>query len=130
MIGDDLDSNNDGMIDDLLSFSGIMDAVGVIEDVGDPDYASDFGGTYLNPNGNSFDPILVFRNGSNAEWYYTETTEVFDESGSLFTQPFTADPFTPTFGSFNPSVVIPEPGSFALLSVCGLGMIARRRKRC
>ncbi len=100
----------------------------VIEDVGDPDYAAAFGGTYLNPNGSSSDPDLVFRAGSSGVWYSNVNGSVYDSSATEITAAFTANPATPTFGAFNPTVV-PEPGSVVLFSIIGLlGLTTRRRK--
>lgn len=124
-IGDDLDSDDDGVVDSFASFTGIMDAVGVTEDVGDPNYADDFGGVYFVGDGG--DPDLVFRAGSVGDWYFNTGTTTSDASATAVSG-FSADPLTPTFGSINPVIAIPEPSSLALLGLIGCAGLTRRRR--
>ena len=116
-VGDtDIDTDNDGIVDDDSAFVGVQDAIGVLEDVGDPGYGAQFGGDDFTANGNSSDPINVFRDGVTGAWYAVDPgldLPVFDINGELVdSTAFDLDPTVATFGSVNPSL---EGGSGPVL---------------
>lgn len=103
--GTDIDTDDDGVIDDVSTIVGAMDAIGVLEDVGDPEYGAQLGGTDMTPNGNSSDPLIVFRDESSGTWYSVDPDlMVYDASGAVVTGTFNLDPTISTFGSANPSL--------------------------
>jgi hypothetical protein len=126
----DVDTNNDGTADDLSAFVGIMDAISVIEDTGDPGYGVDFGGEDFIANGNSSDPLIVFRDGTTSTWYSVDPDlMVYDTSGAVVTGTFDLDPTVSTFGSINPSLTtVPEPATAVLFGLAGLGLCVVRRR--
>jgi len=137
-IGDDLDAADDGTLD-LSSLGTIHDAVGVSDNAADDGtlYGAALGGTDILYNG-EFEPLLVFRDGVSGDWYQTVTVDfgganervgVFGAGGGaeISSSAFTPDASSPTFGSANPTLV-PEPATFALLSVALLGVVTKRRR--
>ncbi|MGB0744298.1 MAG: PEP-CTERM sorting domain-containing protein, partial [Opitutales bacterium] len=128
--GNDLDAGDTGTLD-TAPFGTIFDAVGVIEDSGDPDYATALGGTYLAPFA-STDPDLVFRSDSTGDWYYTNIAgdDLYDTAGNLVgvTSALLGSADPTSFGSVNP--VVPEPGSFALLAgIFGMTFVMLKRRQ-
>ncbi|GGG03847.1 hypothetical protein GCM10011344_00220 [Dokdonia pacifica] len=108
--GTDIDTNNDGVADDLSAFGLILDAVGV----GDggiccPEdflYGTDFGGIDL-PNIEGV-PVSIFRDASDGDFFQILNTSenIFDNTGSvidasLFDTTPTEDG---TFGAINPTI--------------------------
>jgi len=134
----DIDTDDDGVVDDITAFTGIMDALGVPDDDGTGGstlvYGSQLGGADFTYTGD--EPKLVFRDGVTGAWYAANDPDngmIFDinavdvlQSGS-----FSADPFNPTFGTVNPTFIaaVPEPGSLAVIGLGMLGMFATRRRR-
>ena len=101
----DVDTDDDGMIDDSSTIVGFQDAISIIEDVDDPGYGTELGGDDFIANGNSSDPLIVFRDGTTGTWYAVDTDlMVYDTSGAVVTGTFDLDPTISTFGSVNPSL--------------------------
>ncbi len=132
----DVDTNNDGTIDDFSFWGTVMDAVGVTDGAGstvDFLYGTQLGGTDLVVVPNSAftgdEPEIIFREGNTGDWYMVNNGEVFDAGGTKFANtapPWTLDPTLTTFGSVNPS--IPEPaGTTALLALGAIAFLKRRR---
>ena len=107
----DIDTDDDGMIDDSSTFVGVQDAISIIEDVDDPGYGTELGGEDFVANGNSSDPLIVFRDGTTGTWYSVDPDlMVYDTSGAVVTGTFDLDPTIPTFGSVNPSLPVDGGG--------------------
>ncbi|TWT66094.1 PEP-CTERM sorting domain-containing protein [Allorhodopirellula solitaria] len=134
----DIDTNDDGIIDDISRLIGVQDAIGIPDSTTDLFrlYGSQLGGQDFAFTGN--EPQLVFRDASMGDWYAINnpnSNQIFDINAVNVadTLTFNGDPFNPSFGSINPSVsAVPEPGSFVLLgglSVAGIVTGLRRRKR-
>lgn len=106
----DIDTNNDGVADDLSTFGTVFDAIGVPDTTGDEAflYGTDLGGTDFTYTGD--EPRLIFRDGSVGDLYAIndpDDGEVFDANGTDVTPSiFDTDPTigTDTFGTLNPSV--------------------------
>jgi len=126
----DVDTNDDGTADDTSAFVGLMDAIGVIEDVGDPGYGADFGGDDFTANGNSSDPLIVFRDGVTGTWYSVDPDlMVYDTSGAVVAGTFDLDPTITTFGSVNPTLqAVPEPATATFFGLVALGLCGVRRR--
>ena len=109
----DIDLNNDGIVDTLLNFGNILDAIGVPDAVGDEAsiYGADLGGTDFAFTG--AEPELIFRDASVGDLYAVNVVSatggeaVFNVSGSDVTAAaFDTDPSTaPTFGTINPTFI-------------------------
>ncbi len=110
-VGDDIDTDDDGVVDNLSTFVNIFDAIGVPDNVSDETflYGTDFGGTDFSFTGD--EPRLIFRDASVGSLYAIndpDTGEVFDVNGNDVTPAiFDTDPTagTDTFGSINPIAV-------------------------
>ena len=103
----DIDTDDDGLVDDSSTIVGVQDAISVIEDVDDPGYGTELGGDDFVANGNSSDPLIVFRDGTTGTWYSVDPDlMVYDTSGAVVTGTFDLDPTIPTFGSVNPSLSV------------------------
>ncbi|MGK7943146.1 MAG: ExeM/NucH family extracellular endonuclease, partial [Microcystaceae cyanobacterium] len=106
----DIDTDNDGVADDLSTFGVVFDAIGVPDSVGDEAflYGTDLGGTDFTYTGD--EPRLIFRDGSVGDLYAIndpDNGQVFDVNGTDVTPSiFDTDPTigTDTFGTINPSV--------------------------
>ena len=99
----DIDTNNDGVVDDTSSIVGIMDVIGALDSLDDFAYGSQLGGVVV--IGDGTDPLLVFRDGTTGAVYANVAgPTVLDSSGEVVTGDFSADPAVPTFGSMNPSL--------------------------
>lgn len=128
----DLDLNDDGIADNLISVTGIEDALGVANSSFGEQflYGDQLGGQDFSYTGD--DPRLVFRDGMSGEWYAINDPA----NGSVFTidgedisssAMFNGNPFASTFGASNPFVTaVPEPGSVAVLTLAVLGCATRR----
>lgn len=138
-VGDDLDSDDDGDIDSTaLTTNGVgvvYDAIGVPDGAGEPDYGTQLGGAmfaYTDPSDNSGEPLNIFRDGINNDWYAhnldSGTNLINDLSGSMLDpNAFNKDPFATTYGEINPTVV-PEPATMVALGF-GAAALLRRKKR-
>eukprot|EP00968_Pinguiococcus_pyrenoidosus_P012969 scaffold1164_cov232-Pinguiococcus_pyrenoidosus.AAC.2 len=99
----DLDTDDDGVLDDLSSLGTIFDAVRVSDRANEPQHGSQLGGQDLAFVGG--EPQLVFRNFSVGEWFQVLDGQIFSAAGtetytaSQFTGP---DPMAPSFGLKNP----------------------------
>ncbi|WP_299437124.1 ExeM/NucH family extracellular endonuclease [uncultured Rhodospira sp.] len=104
----DIDTDDDGVADDLSAFGTVYDAIGVPDDAGELLYGTDLGGTDMA----FFDdePRLIFRDGATGELYAVDgaagSGSVFDASGAeVNATGFDVDPTagTDTFGAVNPT---------------------------
>ena len=106
MLGDDLDTNDDGVLD-VTPWAAVLDSVALIEMLvgGDEYYSS----TTVGPDG-SFVPGHVYRYPNHSgPWYIGQ--------------------FDPVDGNDTPGTAnIPEPTTMALLSLGGLALLKRKRK--
>lgn len=108
-VGDDLDLDNDGSIDDPADLGTVLDAIGIPDEPDDADngvYGVDLGGADFLFTGD--EPKLVFRDGVNNQWYAINDPDggtVFDLSATMVDpMDFDIDPLAgSTFGSTNPS---------------------------
>ncbi|NEO57007.1 MAG: ExeM/NucH family extracellular endonuclease [Okeania sp. SIO3B5] len=106
----DIDTNDDGVADDLSTFGTVFDAIGVPDTTGDEAflYGTDLGGIDFTYTGD--EPRLIFRDGSVGDFYAIndpDDGQVFDVNGTDVTPAiFDTDPTigTDTFGTINPSV--------------------------
>ena len=106
----DIDTDNDGVADDLSTFGTVFDAIGIPDTSGDEAflYGTDLGGTDFTFTGD--EPRLVFRDGGTGDLYAVndpDNGQVFDVNGTDVTPAiFDTDPTigTNTFGAINPSV--------------------------
>ncbi len=130
----DIDTNDDGIADNIGDLGTLMDSLGVPDDDGSGTflYGSQLSGVDFTYTGD--EPRLVFRDGTTGDWYAVndpDNGQVFNLSAIdvIPLGSFDIDPFTSTFGSVNPSFTpIPEP-SFGVLGVFGIGGLIFRRRR-
>ncbi|MBT8259457.1 MAG: T9SS type A sorting domain-containing protein, partial [Bacteroidia bacterium] len=108
----DIDTNNDGVPDDLSAFGTILDAIGSPDSSGDATtmYGTQLGGTDFAFLGS--EPQLAFRDGSSDDWYAIGQADstIYDLSGSILSSGnFDTDPLLgTTFGSINPIYTPPS----------------------
>ncbi len=105
----DLDTNDDGVVDDASSFGIVYDAIGIPDNVGDETflYGADLGGTDFAYTGD--EPRIIFRDGSTNALYAVNdvtgdaTDEIYDVNGVLVANAdFDINPaLGTTFGSIN-----------------------------
>ncbi|MEL6574057.1 MAG: choice-of-anchor I family protein, partial [Pseudomonadota bacterium] len=102
-VGDtDLDTDDDGVADDLSTVGDVLDAIGVPDAAGEPLYATQLGGTDL-ANVGTTEPSLTFRDGETGEIYSIFGGTVFDAAGNeVDAAEFDKDPTQTTFGDINP----------------------------
>ena len=115
VVGDDFDTDNDGVLDvDPATFgiNTVFDAVGVPDNETDESfvYGAQLGGVDFAFTG--AEPQLIFRSGSDGDFFAVNTigdTEVFNTSGvSISVDEFTTDPaIADTLGTVNPTFVAP-----------------------
>lgn len=102
----DIDTDDDGIVDDTSTFGTILDAIGVPDTTGEPVYGAQLGGADFAYTGD--EPLSVFRDGDTGDWYAVNDppgTDVFDITASAVPgTSFNIDPTTTpsTFGSVNP----------------------------
>ena len=124
----DLDTDDDGSLDDVAAFGTVFDAIGIIDNVGDArSYAAELGGVEF-VTANEFE--VAFRDASTGQFFGVDTftEEIFDTAGNVFgVGNFSANPLVTTYGSINPTFAIPEPSSMAILAAAGLIAVRRRR---
>ncbi len=110
----DIDTDDDGVIDDLSTFGTVLDAIGIPDNTGDEAnlYGASLGGQDFAYTGD--EPGLVFRDGTTGEWYAINDpagTDAYDINANPFPQSsFDADPTMTTYGAANPSYVPPACG--------------------
>ena len=135
LVGDDVDLDNDGILDNLAVLGNVLDAIGVTDSVHDQDllYGEHLGGQDFGFIGD--EPSLVFRESTVGSWFAIAspaTDQIFDINGndvSALLQIVNGNPFVPSFGAINPGlVVVPEPSSLTILAGL-LGGIALQRRR-
>ncbi|MGF1514363.1 MAG: ExeM/NucH family extracellular endonuclease, partial [Elainellaceae cyanobacterium] len=103
----DIDTDDDGVADDLSTFETVFDAIGIPDTTGEPLYGAQLGGTDFAFTGD--EPRLVFRDASVGDLYAVndpDNGEVIDVNGnSVAPSEFDSDPTTgpDTFGAVNPS---------------------------
>ncbi len=135
----DIDTNNDGIADDLSSFgglSGVEDAIGIPNSTNDEFrlFGEDLGGQDFAFTGDLSGPRLVFRDASVGSWFAIndpDNGEVFDIRGQNVADllVFDGDPFSISFGRINPrAMAVPEPSSLAVLILVGATVAYRRRR--
>lgn len=102
-LGDDLDTDNDGVIDASYTNLGVaLDAIGVSDNTADE---SNLYGTQLNGANFAYtggEPALIFRDGDTDAWYAVNGTAIRDINATVVTGGFPSGSDTPTFGSINP----------------------------
>ncbi|MGB7325938.1 MAG: PEP-CTERM sorting domain-containing protein [Rubripirellula sp.] len=133
----DIDTNDDGVADNLNRLVGIRDAIGISDSTTDLFrlYGSQLGGQDFAFTGDQ--PQLVFRDASLGAWYAINNPpngQVFDINANdiAANSMFNGDPFSDSFGAINPSVAsaVPEPSTvLAIGSVFAIGISRRRRRQ-
>lgn len=107
----DVDTNDDGTLDDISTFGTILDAIGIPDNTGDEltVYGAQLGGSDFKYTGD--EPRIVFRDGSNGDLYavndvtHDSLDEIYNVNGIQV--PSSDFDFNPadgtTFGTANPS---------------------------
>lgn len=135
-VGDDLDTNNDGLLDDLSLFSNVTDAIGIFD--ANPDYnliqyANEVGGTSFSYSGD--EPKLVFRDSVTTELFALndpDNQQVYNSNGLVFeATEFNFSTPVNTFGEINPTRIhaVPEPSILWLMLISFLFVNLRSRPR-
>ena len=140
----DVDTNDDGMVDDTSAFTGVMDAIFIPDNTADESvvYGTDFGGvnmSAIDQSGSfSTEPEVAFRDMSTGDWYVVNTQffdgQIFDSNGNdvLATGGSfsgSGDGFSTTYGRINPTFTpVPEPSSCIVLFGLASGLVMRRRR--
>lgn len=138
--GTDLDTDDDGILDDVSPLGTVMDAINIPDIAGDAaiTYGSQLGGADFGYTGD--EPKLVFRDGLTGAWYAINDEgnvpeSIFDITGTQVSpnavwrvNGAVVDPELTTFGSVNPS--IPEPSTIvmSLLAASAVGAVGMRRR--
>jgi Secretion system C-terminal sorting domain len=107
----DVDTNNDGILDDISAFGTVHDAIGVPDNVGDEltIYGVQLGGSDFKYTGD--EPRIVFRDGSNGDLYavndvtHDSLDQIFNINGiEVMSSDFDFNPADgTTFGTANPA---------------------------
>jgi len=133
-IGDDIDANDDGAVDDLASFGTVFDAIGIIDSAADSTFGAAFGGIDFLFTG--VEPELMFRDGLTQDWYAVNDVingnNVIDENGNdIDPSAFNINPIQYTFGDVNPFIPqtsdVNAPATMGLFALV-LCFIAMRKK--
>ncbi len=116
----DIDTDNDGVADDLSALGTVYDAIGVPDATADEAYlyGSDLGGIDFAYTGG--EPRLIFREGSTGDLYAVNdlgdnkvyNTSAVDVTAAIFDTDPTAG--SDTFGSINPSILVAGPDDLSL----------------
>ncbi len=124
----DIDTDNDGVADDLSAFGTVYDALGISDSPNDDgnQYGFQLGGDDMSSFGS--EPVLTFRDGVTGDWYSVLGGLVYDEDGDIFNVAFDADPTVATFGAANPSAV-PVPAAVWLFGSALLGVAGVSRRK-
>jgi hypothetical protein len=128
----DVDTDNDGVIDDTSFFGTIMDAIGVPDSVADESfiYGSQLGGADFGHTGD--EPQYIFREQNTGDWYAVNdpANGVYDITGTEVFENWSVDPEAAnTRGALNPFITaIPEPTSAMIFGLAGLGLCVVRRR--
>tara|TARA_R110002049_G_scaffold4601_5_gene32562 strand:+ start:780194 stop:780928 length:735 start_codon:yes stop_codon:yes gene_type:complete len=135
MLGDDLDSDNDGLLDDLASLGTIHDALGIADSIDDESflYGTQLGGQDFSFTGG--EPGLVFRDASVGDWFAVSLPAdgtILDINGNDVSgqRNFAGgDPLVSSFGVINPgAVAVPEPSTLTFFASMILVTGTRRRR--
>ncbi len=126
----DIDTDNDGVADDLSTLGTVFDALGVPDSSADEDnlYGFQLGGDDLTFIGT--EPVLTFRDGTSQDWYAVDFNGVvYDADGdSVDVNVFDFDPTAASFGAVNPSAV-PVPAAVWLFGSALLGIAGVSRRK-
>ena len=129
-LGDDIDTNDDGMADATGSFGNVLDAIGIADAVGDEAslYGAQLGGADFAFTGD--EPQLIFRDAVSLAWFAINDpagTDAVDQFGNLVAfNLFDMDPSVATFGDINPTLV-PVPAALWLFGSALLTLGWRRK---
>ncbi len=132
----DIDTDDDGIADNIGRLIGIQDAIGIPDSTNDEFrlYGSQLGGQDFRFTGDQ--PQLVFRDASVGAWYAINSPsngQIFDINANDVAgmMSFNGDPFNPSFNAINPSIVaVPEPTTtMALAGFAVIGWIGHKRRR-
>lgn len=112
-INSDIDTNNDGTVDNFSVLGNVLDAIGIPDRSIDEAflYGNQLGGTDFTSlrfgNMIRIEPELIFRDGITNSLYGKKGSEVKDVNVNLVnSNTFDRDPTIPTFGSVNPALRI------------------------
>ncbi len=130
-VGNDLDTNNDGVLDVATPWGSFVDGVSIVENDGASNFgfAAALGGVNVGPFAgvNGFNPDLVALGFDNV-WYGGDVLGTNPGGFYNFDPARNSGAFTDSVGA-TPGVLnnIPSPGAMALLGMGGL-LAARRRR--
>ena len=119
----DIDTDDDGVADDISTFGNVLDAIGIPDTTGDETtlYGAQLGGADFTYTG--AEPEIVFRDGTSNSWYAVnnigDDTTIFDISANnVVVGDFDTDPtVATTYGAVNPSVVTNSIGDSAFANL-------------
>lgn len=107
-IGDDLDSNDDGILE-TTSLGNVLDAIGIPDqETGDTLYGVQLGGADFSYTGG--EPKLVFRDGATDDWFAVNADNTVYQLDATQVQvvDFDLDPTATTFAAVNPVYTAPS----------------------
>ncbi|WP_282041688.1 T9SS type A sorting domain-containing protein [Winogradskyella flava] len=124
VIGTDLDTNDDGTLDNASPLGTVYDAIGIPDNDADAiitaGYATQLGGVSFAYTGD--EPGLVFRDGTSDDWFALnepyDDSAVFDINATdVFAVNFSPAPaLAGTFGSINPVYTMPTNPTITITS--------------